>query len=105
MVVKEGSFKKQVESLGRVKHINLTILHVYYVGSPLDVRLLVYDYMPNGNLATLLEEASHQDGHILNSPNSCGVGEAEARELHLNNAAVDTRRACHVVGAEGEEAS
>ncbi|KAJ0830877.1 putative protein kinase RLK-Pelle-LRR-VII-3 family [Helianthus annuus] len=33
-----------------------------------NVRLLVYDYMPNGNLATLLQEAAHQDGHVLNWP-------------------------------------
>jgi serine/threonine protein kinase len=33
------------------------------------VRLLVYDYMPNGNLGTLLQEASsHQEGHVLNWP-------------------------------------
>jgi serine/threonine protein kinase len=44
------------------------VLRGYYAGPPPDVRLLVYDYMPNGNLATLLQEASHRDGHILNWP-------------------------------------
>ncbi|RZC52066.1 hypothetical protein C5167_020490 [Papaver somniferum] len=63
----EGLFKKEAELLGKVKHRNLTVLRGYYAGPP-DVRLLVYDYMPNGNLATLLQEASHQDGHVLNWP-------------------------------------
>ncbi|GAV75276.1 Pkinase domain-containing protein/LRR_1 domain-containing protein, partial [Cephalotus follicularis] len=60
----ENMFRKEVEFLGKVKHRNLTVLRGYYT----DLRLLVYDYMPNGNLATLLQEASHQDGHVLNWP-------------------------------------
>jgi hypothetical protein len=65
--ISAGNFRKEAESLGKVKHRNLTVLRGYYAGPP-DVRLLVYDYMPNGNLATLLQEASHQDGHVLNWP-------------------------------------
>uniref|UniRef100_F6GZR0 Protein kinase domain-containing protein n=1 Tax=Vitis vinifera TaxID=29760 RepID=F6GZR0_VITVI len=65
--IEENTFRKEAESLGKVKHRNLTVLRGYYAGPP-DVRLLVYDYMPNGNLATLLQEASHQDGHVLNWP-------------------------------------
>lgn len=68
IVIEEGFFRKECETLGKVKHRNLTVLRGYYAGPPPDVRLLVYDYMPNGNLATLLQEASHQDGHILNWP-------------------------------------
>lgn len=64
----EGTFRKEAESLGKVKHRNLTVLRGYYAGPPPDVRLLVYDYMPNGNLGTLLQEASQQDGHVLNWP-------------------------------------
>ncbi|KAL3345972.1 hypothetical protein AABB24_024762 [Solanum stoloniferum] len=63
----ENTFRKEAESLGRVKHRNLTVLRGYYAGPP-NLRLLVHDYMPNGNLATLLQEASHQDGHVLNWP-------------------------------------
>ncbi|XP_008227849.1 PREDICTED: probable LRR receptor-like serine/threonine-protein kinase At4g36180 [Prunus mume] len=63
----ENLFRKEAEALGRVKHRNLTVLRGYYAGPP-DMRLLVYDYMPKGNLATLLQEASHQDGHVLNWP-------------------------------------
>ncbi|PRQ27145.1 putative protein kinase RLK-Pelle-LRR-VII-3 family [Rosa chinensis] len=65
-VLDEETFHKEAEALGKVKHRNLTVLRGYYAGP--DVRLLVYDYMPNGNLATLLQEASHQDGHVLNWP-------------------------------------
>ncbi|KAF8406510.1 hypothetical protein HHK36_008599 [Tetracentron sinense] len=65
--IEEGTFRKEAESVGKVKHRNLTVLRGYHAGPP-DVRLLVYDYMPNGNLATLLQEASHQDGHVLNWP-------------------------------------
>ncbi|MED6194467.1 hypothetical protein PIB30_028879 [Stylosanthes scabra] len=65
--IEEATFRKEAESLGKVKHRNLTVLRGYYAGAP-DVRLLVYDYMPNGNLGTLLQEASQQDGHVLNWP-------------------------------------
>jgi hypothetical protein len=65
--ITDATFRNQAEALGRVKHKNITVLRGYYCGPP-DLRLLVYDYMPNGNLATLLQEASHQDGHVLNWP-------------------------------------
>ncbi|VFQ63227.1 unnamed protein product [Cuscuta campestris] len=64
--IDDNTFRKEAESLGKVKHRNLTVLRGYYTGP--NIRLLVYDYMPNGNLATLLQEASHQDGHVLNWP-------------------------------------
>ncbi|KAL6493057.1 hypothetical protein OROGR_032816 [Orobanche gracilis] len=66
--IEENTFRKESESLGRVKHRNLTVLRGYYAGPPPDTRLLIYDYMPNGNLGTLLQEASHQEGHVLNWP-------------------------------------
>ncbi|KAL2504027.1 putative LRR receptor-like serine/threonine-protein kinase [Abeliophyllum distichum] len=66
--IEENIFRKEAESLGKVKHRNMTVLRGYYAGPPPDMRLLVYDYMPNGNLATLLQEASHQEGHVLNWP-------------------------------------
>ena len=67
LLLDENMFRKEAESLGKIRHRNLTVLRGYYAG-PSDVRLLVYDYMPNGNLATLLQEASHLDGHVLNWP-------------------------------------
>lgn len=62
-----ATFRKEAKSLGEIKHRNITVLRGYFAGLP-DVRLLIYDYMPNGNLATLLQEASHQEGHVLNWP-------------------------------------
>ncbi|XP_057435021.1 probable LRR receptor-like serine/threonine-protein kinase At4g36180 [Lotus japonicus] len=67
-LMEEPTFRREAESLGKVKHRNLTVLRGYYAGPPSDMRLLVYDYMPNGNLGTLLQEASQQDGHVLNWP-------------------------------------
>ena len=64
--IEENLFKAETEMLGRVRHQNLTILRGYYVHG--DVRLLIYDYMPNGNLTSLLQEASQQGGHALNWP-------------------------------------
>ncbi|KAH0971133.1 hypothetical protein GBA52_023289 [Prunus armeniaca] len=63
----ENLFRKEARSTWQSEAPELTVLRGYYAGPP-DMRLLVYDYMPNGNLATLLQEASHQDGHVLNWP-------------------------------------
>ncbi|XP_057968186.1 probable LRR receptor-like serine/threonine-protein kinase At4g36180 [Malania oleifera] len=82
----ENMFRKEAESLGKVKHRNLTVLRGYYAGPP-DVRLLVYDYMPNGNLATLLQEASHQDGNVLNWPMRHLIALGVARGLAFLHAA------------------
>lgn len=88
VIVEEAFFRKEAECLGKLKHRNLTVLRGYYAGPPPDVRLLIYDYMPNGNLATLLQEASHQDGHILNWPMRHLIALGVARGLvflHANN--------------------
>ncbi|GFP84676.1 probable leucine-rich repeat receptor-like protein kinase at1g68400 [Phtheirospermum japonicum] len=45
-------FEQQMEVLGRLKHLNLVVLKAYYFAR--DEKLLVYDYMPNGNLFWLL---------------------------------------------------
>ncbi|KAJ7526690.1 hypothetical protein O6H91_16G018700 [Diphasiastrum complanatum] len=65
-VVDEIAFRAGAEILAGVKHKNLHVLRGYYIHE--DVKLLIYDYMPNGNLAALLQEAAHQDGHVLNWP-------------------------------------
>ncbi|KAK8964871.1 putative LRR receptor-like serine/threonine-protein kinase [Platanthera guangdongensis] len=87
VVVEEGFFRKEAETLGKVKHRNLTVLRGYYAGPPPDVRLLIYDYMPNGNLGTLLQEASHQDGHVLNWPMRHLIALGVARGLAFLHAA------------------
>ncbi|KAL8549504.1 hypothetical protein ACS0TY_008369 [Phlomoides rotata] len=45
-------FEQQMEVLGKLKHPNLVELKAYYFAR--DEKLLVYDYMPNGNLFWLL---------------------------------------------------
>ncbi|KAL8470731.1 hypothetical protein ACS0TY_033337 [Phlomoides rotata] len=45
-------FEQQMEVLGRLKHPNLVGLKAYYFAR--DEKLLVHDYMPNGNLFWLL---------------------------------------------------
>ncbi|KAK6122292.1 hypothetical protein DH2020_043912 [Rehmannia glutinosa] len=45
-------FEQQMEVLGRLKHPNLVGLKAYYFAR--DEKLLVYEYMPNGNLFWLL---------------------------------------------------
>ncbi|CAA0818594.1 Probable leucine-rich repeat receptor-like protein kinase [Striga hermonthica] len=45
-------FEQQMEFLGRLRHPNLVGLKAYYFAR--DEKLLVYDYMPNGNLFWLL---------------------------------------------------
>ncbi|CAA2992424.1 probable leucine-rich repeat receptor kinase At1g68400 [Olea europaea subsp. europaea] len=45
-------FKQQMEILGRLRPPNLVSLTAYYFAR--DEKLLVYDYMPNGNLFWLL---------------------------------------------------
>ncbi|XP_057810667.1 probable leucine-rich repeat receptor-like protein kinase At1g68400 [Salvia miltiorrhiza] len=45
-------FEQQMEVVGKLKHPNLVDLKAYYFAK--DEKLLVYDYMPNGNLFWLL---------------------------------------------------
>ncbi|KAK1380853.1 putative leucine-rich repeat receptor-like protein kinase [Heracleum sosnowskyi] len=45
-------FEQQMEVLGKLRHENLVSFKAYYVAK--DEKLLIYDYMPNGNLFWLL---------------------------------------------------
>ncbi|GLT65205.1 hypothetical protein SLA2020_376490 [Shorea laevis] len=47
-------FKTEVETLGSIRHKNIVKLYSYF--SSLDCSLLVYEYMPNGNLWDALHE-------------------------------------------------
>lgn len=51
-VIGQKEFEQQMEVLGKLKHPNLVELKAYYFAK--DEKLLVYDYMPNGNLFWLL---------------------------------------------------
>ncbi|XP_008806039.2 probable leucine-rich repeat receptor-like protein kinase At1g68400 [Phoenix dactylifera] len=51
-VAGKREFEHHMETLGRLRHRNLLPLKAYYYAR--DEKLLVYDYMPNGNLHSLL---------------------------------------------------
>ncbi|GFP92782.1 probable leucine-rich repeat receptor-like protein kinase imk3 [Phtheirospermum japonicum] len=46
-------FEIEIAQLGKIRHPNILPLRAYYVG-PKGEKLLVYDYMPNGSLASFL---------------------------------------------------
>ncbi|XP_076901513.1 putative leucine-rich repeat receptor-like protein kinase IMK3 [Bidens hawaiensis] len=49
----QKEFKNEVNSLGRIRHPNLLAMRSYYLG-PKGEKLLVFDYMPKGSLASFL---------------------------------------------------
>ncbi|XP_076928903.1 putative leucine-rich repeat receptor-like protein kinase IMK3 [Bidens hawaiensis] len=49
----QKELKNEVNSLGRIRHLNLLAMRSYYLG-PKGEKLLVFDYMPKGSLASFL---------------------------------------------------
>ncbi|XP_057806757.1 probably inactive leucine-rich repeat receptor-like protein kinase IMK2 [Salvia miltiorrhiza] len=49
----QKEFELEVSNLGKIRHPNILALRAYYLG-PKGEKLLVYDYMPNGSLASFL---------------------------------------------------
>ncbi|GER26648.1 leucine-rich repeat receptor-like protein kinase family protein [Striga asiatica] len=49
----QKEFESQVSLLGKIRHPNILALRAYYLG-PKGEKLLVYDYMANGSLASFL---------------------------------------------------
>ncbi|XP_010279368.1 PREDICTED: receptor protein kinase-like protein ZAR1 [Nelumbo nucifera] len=45
-------FQTEVEAIGKLRHPNIVKLRAYYWS--IDEKLLIYDYIPNGNLATAI---------------------------------------------------
>ncbi|WOK92467.1 hypothetical protein Cni_G01158 [Canna indica] len=45
-------FQTEVEAIGKVRHSNIVTLKAYYWS--IDEKLLIYNYIPNGNLATAI---------------------------------------------------
>ncbi|XP_030956305.1 receptor protein kinase-like protein ZAR1 [Quercus lobata] len=45
-------FQTEVEAIGKLRHPNVVTLRAYYWS--VDEKLLIYDYIPNGNLATAI---------------------------------------------------
>ncbi|KAF7830078.1 receptor-like protein kinase HSL1 [Senna tora] len=55
-LVLDKTLKTEVETLGNIRHKNIVKLYCYF--SSLDCSLLVYEYMPNGNLWDALHKSS-----------------------------------------------
>ncbi|CAN4101404.1 unnamed protein product [Withania somnifera] len=53
----QREFENEVNILGKIRHPNLLALRAYYMG-PKGEKLLVFDYMPKGSLATFLHARS-----------------------------------------------
>ncbi|CAL5351565.1 unnamed protein product [Camellia sinensis] len=49
----QKEFESEVVALGKIRHPNVLALRAYYLG-PKGEKLLVFDHMPNGSLATFL---------------------------------------------------
>ncbi|XP_059668077.1 probably inactive leucine-rich repeat receptor-like protein kinase IMK2 [Cornus florida] len=49
----QKEFEAEVAALGKIRHPNILALRAYYLG-PKGEKLLVFDYMPNGSLASFL---------------------------------------------------
>jgi serine/threonine protein kinase len=61
-------FEAEAAVLGRIRHPNLLALTAYYLG-PKGEKLLVFDFMPKGNLSTFL----HGQTSYTYSSVSCSV--------------------------------
>ncbi|KAI3735023.1 hypothetical protein L6452_14509 [Arctium lappa] len=49
----QKEFQSEVNSIGKIRHQNLLAMRAYYLG-PKGEKLIVFDYMPKGSLATFL---------------------------------------------------
>ncbi|KAG8382850.1 hypothetical protein BUALT_Bualt05G0122100 [Buddleja alternifolia] len=47
-----SEFRSEVEAIGKLRHRNIVTLRAYYWS--VDEKLLIYDFVPNGNLATAI---------------------------------------------------
>lgn len=50
-------FQTEVEAIGKLRHPNIVTLRAYYWS--VDEKLLIYDFIPNGNLASAIHGQSH----------------------------------------------
>jgi len=57
-------FQTEVEAIGKLRHPNIVALRAFYWS--VDEKLLIYDYIPNGNLATALHGNFYQPLMIEN---------------------------------------
>ncbi|CAL5388867.1 unnamed protein product [Camellia sinensis] len=57
-------FEMEVAELGKIRHPNILALRAYYLG-PKGEKLLVFDYMPNGSVATFLHDGNLTSSNIV----------------------------------------
>ncbi|CAL4913973.1 unnamed protein product [Urochloa decumbens] len=76
----QKEFEAEVNTLGKLRHPNLLALRAYYVG-PKGEKLLVFDYMPKGNLASFLH-ARAPDSSPVDWPTRMNIAMGVARGLH-----------------------
>lgn len=84
LVKSQYDFEKEIQFLGQIKHRNLLALQGYYWTPQL--QLLIYDFIPNGNLYSRLHEKSQADV-ALSWPTRFKIALGTARGLaHLHHA-------------------
>ncbi|XVE52433.1 hypothetical protein DITRI_Ditri02bG0121900 [Diplodiscus trichospermus] len=69
----QREFENEVNVLGKIRHTNLLALRAYYLG-PKGKKLLVFDYMPKGSLATFMDENSkegYSSSTVPSHPREC----------------------------------
>ncbi|PWZ57317.1 putative leucine-rich repeat receptor-like protein kinase IMK3 [Zea mays] len=76
----QKEFEPEVNALGKLRHPNLLALRAYYLG-PKGEKLLVFDYMPKGNLASFLH-ARAPDSSPVDWPTRMNIAMGLARGLH-----------------------
>ncbi|CAL0307687.1 unnamed protein product [Lupinus luteus] len=86
VVVSKKDFEQQMEIIGRVgQHPNVLPLRAYYYSK--DEKLLVCDYIPNGNLSTLLHGSRAGERTLLDWESRVKISIGVARGVaHLHSA-------------------
>ncbi|XP_027368523.1 probable leucine-rich repeat receptor-like protein kinase IMK3 [Abrus precatorius] len=74
----QREFESEVSVLGRIRHPNLLALRAYYLG-PKGEKLLVFDYMPKGSLASFLHARGPETA--IDWPTRMKIAQGMARGL------------------------
>ncbi|KAL9316210.1 hypothetical protein ACSQ67_017211 [Phaseolus vulgaris] len=79
----QREFESEVSVIGRIRHPNLLALRAYYLG-PKGEKLLVFDYMPKGSLASFLHARGPETA--IDWPTRMKIAQGMARGLlHLHS--------------------
>ncbi|KAK9069330.1 hypothetical protein SSX86_013446 [Deinandra increscens subsp. villosa] len=66
----QKEFESEVSELGKIRHANILALRAYYLG-PKGEKLLVFDYMPHGSLASFLHARGPES--VINWPTRLNI--------------------------------